>query len=190
MCNAFCRVCYSVAMFVGWLMWTLNAYQATVCIVHDIIYAGQRIIATYRYNEHRYFSKMDIYTVLEEREKFTCYVSILNPRSVSQLYPVAQYLFWFICVAFGSCVLLQCYYIRETPCKLTRRCIDRTRAFRHRNTPDCVICEERPQSCRYDCGHSIACYRCSVKLRECPICRARINKITTGFYDEIEYIKP
>lgn len=38
----------------------------------------------------------------------------------------------------------------------------------------CVVCLEEPSSTVYvNCGHMCCCYRCSLQLKRCPICRTR-----------------
>lgn len=40
----------------------------------------------------------------------------------------------------------------------------------------CVICYENDKDCVYvPCNHNAACIRCSKSLKECPICRKRIE---------------
>lgn len=42
----------------------------------------------------------------------------------------------------------------------------------------CVICFEEPINTVFlECGHVVACRKCSDKLKQCPLCRRWISRV-------------
>jgi hypothetical protein len=46
------------------------------------------------------------------------------------------------------------------------------------NSTECVVCLTETRACCFlPCGHLSTCFDCAVRLKECPICRSKIEKI-------------
>jgi hypothetical protein len=45
------------------------------------------------------------------------------------------------------------------------------------NPKECIICMEKPRNCLFNCKHYSVCYKCSKKIKECPICRKVITRV-------------
>lgn len=55
--------------------------------------------------------------------------------------------------------------------------------------PLCIICFENIQSTLLNCGHANLCSPCAQLVKECPLCRQTVTKITENFYSKLEYCK-
>ena len=50
------------------------------------------------------------------------------------------------------------------------------------NGMTCKICLDMPvQSVLKPCGHSLMCWRCANEVRDCPVCRKRIDEVIRWF---------
>ena len=46
----------------------------------------------------------------------------------------------------------------------------------------CKICLDMPvQSVLKPCGHSLMCWRCANEVKDCPVCRKRIDEVIRWF---------
>lgn len=45
----------------------------------------------------------------------------------------------------------------------------------------CVVCLDRQREVAFQCRHFCSCEECAAALKECPLCRARVNTWTRLF---------
>lgn len=180
------HICCTCVLLIACALWIAFAFDYTTCTVHSMT-NPKYMIAKYTVDSHTYYSRMSKIQGMSTGDTFGCYVFSAIPTYVSKIFPPSIFIVICAAIILSINLMVQCYKGIQGDCLNT---IDVVRSKRHVTIPDCVMCEDRKQSCRYNCGHNIACRKCTKRLKKCPICSTPITSVKMGVYEQSEYSRP